>query len=64
MTVMDIAIHATFLRHDDPDASLAYYRDILGLRFRYDVIHTLCDRAVDFPGFPFVFRSAIRTGSR
>ena len=27
MTAMDIAIHMTFLPHDDPDASLAFYRD-------------------------------------
>jgi hypothetical protein len=24
---MDITIHASFLSHDDPDASLAFYRD-------------------------------------
>jgi hypothetical protein len=24
---MDITIHSTFLPHDDPDASLAFYRD-------------------------------------
>jgi len=30
MTVMDITIHGTFLPHDDPDASLAFYRDTLG----------------------------------
>jgi hypothetical protein len=24
---MDITIHAGFLPHDDPDASLAFYRD-------------------------------------
>jgi AraC-like DNA-binding protein len=27
VTAMDIAIHASFLPHDDPDASLAFYRD-------------------------------------
>ena len=27
MTAMDITIHASFLPHDDPDASLAFYRD-------------------------------------
>jgi hypothetical protein len=27
MTAMDITIHAAFLPHDDPDASLAFYRD-------------------------------------
>jgi hypothetical protein len=30
MTAMDIAIHATFLPHDDPNPSLAFYRDALG----------------------------------
>jgi hypothetical protein len=27
VTAMDITIHLTFLPHDDPDASLAFYRD-------------------------------------
>jgi hypothetical protein len=27
--VMDITIHTSFLPHDDPDASLAFYRDVL-----------------------------------
>ena len=36
MTVMDITIHGTFLPHDDPDASLAFYRDTLGLEVRND----------------------------
>src|SRR5580700_8434530 len=35
--VMDITIHATFLPHDDPEASLAFYRDILGFEVRGDV---------------------------
>ncbi len=34
---MDITIHQTFLPHDDPDASLAFYRDILGFEVRNDV---------------------------
>jgi catechol 2,3-dioxygenase-like lactoylglutathione lyase family enzyme len=34
---MDISIHASFLAHDDPDASLAFYRDILGFEVRNDV---------------------------
>ena len=34
---MDITIHHTFLPHDDPDASLAFYRDILGFEVRNDV---------------------------
>ncbi len=37
MTVMDITIHQTFLPHDDPDASLAFYRDALGFQVRNDV---------------------------
>ena len=34
---MDITIHASFLPHDDPDASLAFYRDALGFEVRNDV---------------------------
>ena len=34
---MDITIHSTFLPHDDPDASLAFYRDTLGFEVRNDV---------------------------
>ena len=34
---MDITIHMTFLPHDDPDASLAFYRDVLGFEVRNDV---------------------------
>ncbi|HLL07370.1 MAG TPA: VOC family protein [Nocardioidaceae bacterium] len=34
---MDITISTTFLPHDDPDASLAFYRDILGFEVRNDV---------------------------
>ncbi len=34
---MDITIHSTFLPHDDPDASLAFYRDTLGFEVRGDV---------------------------
>ena len=37
MTAMDLTIHATFLPHDDPDASLAFYRDALGFEVRNDV---------------------------
>ena len=37
MTAMDITIHQTFLPHDDPDASLAFYRDTLGFEVRNDV---------------------------
>jgi catechol 2,3-dioxygenase-like lactoylglutathione lyase family enzyme len=34
---MDITIHASFLPHNDPDASLAFYRDLLGFEVRLDV---------------------------
>jgi catechol 2,3-dioxygenase-like lactoylglutathione lyase family enzyme len=34
---MDINIHSTFLPHDDPDTSLAFYRDTLGFEVRNDV---------------------------
>ena len=34
---MGITIHASFLPHDDPDLSLAFYRDILGFEVRDDV---------------------------
>ena len=34
---MDITIHASFLPTDDPDASLAFYRDTLGFEVRLDV---------------------------
>lgn len=34
---MDISIHASFLPHDDPAASLAFYRNTLGFEVRNDV---------------------------
>ena len=34
---MDITIHSSFLPHDDPEGSLAFYRDILGFEVRLDV---------------------------
>jgi uncharacterized glyoxalase superfamily protein PhnB len=34
---MDITINASFLPHDDPEASLAFYRDALGFEVRNDV---------------------------
>src|SRR5262249_34329980 len=37
VTAMDITIHNAFLPHDDPDASLAFYRDTLGFEVRNDV---------------------------
>jgi uncharacterized glyoxalase superfamily protein PhnB len=34
---MDITIHASYLPHEDPEASLAFYRDTLGFEVRNDV---------------------------
>ncbi|MCC9144349.1 MULTISPECIES: VOC family protein [unclassified Arthrobacter] len=34
---MNISINAAFLPHSDPDASLAFYRDVLGFEVRNDV---------------------------
>ena len=34
---MDISIHSSMLPHEDPEASLAFYRDTLGFEVRLDV---------------------------
>lgn len=34
---MNISIHQSFLPHEDPDATLAFYRDTLGFEVRNDV---------------------------
>ena len=34
---MDITIHSSFLPHTDPEASLAFYRDVLDFEVRLDV---------------------------
>ena len=34
---MELTIAAGFLPHDDPEASLAFYRDVLGFEVRNDV---------------------------
>ena len=34
---MTITIHSSFLPHTDPDASLAFFRDVLGFEVRLDV---------------------------
>ncbi len=36
---MDLTIHWTFLPDDAPDASLAFYRDMLGFEVRNDVAY-------------------------
>ncbi|ACY13843.1 VOC family protein [Haliangium ochraceum] len=37
MPAMDITIHSSFLPHNDPEVSLAFYRDTLGFEVRKDV---------------------------
>jgi predicted enzyme related to lactoylglutathione lyase len=37
MAGMNITIHHSFLPHDDPEAALAFYRDVLGFEVRNDV---------------------------
>jgi predicted enzyme related to lactoylglutathione lyase len=34
---MNLTIHTTVLPHEDPDASVAFYRDVLGFEVRTDV---------------------------
>jgi len=34
---MELTIHTTVLPHDDPEESLAFYRDVLGFEVRNDV---------------------------
>ena len=34
---MDITIHSSFLPHNDPEAAIAFYRDVLGFEIRNDV---------------------------
>jgi uncharacterized glyoxalase superfamily protein PhnB len=55
---MDITIHQTLLPHEDPDASLAFYRDTLGFDVRNDVeyggMHWLTIGPPDQPGTSIV----------
>jgi catechol 2,3-dioxygenase-like lactoylglutathione lyase family enzyme len=58
MTAMDITIAETLLPHDDPDASLAFYRDSLGFEVRNDVeyagMHWITVGPPDQPGTSIV----------
>ena len=55
---MDITIHTTVLPHDDPDASVAFYRDTLGFEVRNDVeyggLHWLTVGPPEQPGTSIV----------
>src|SRR5690606_17369814 len=37
VVVMNLTIHSSYLPHDDADAALAFYRDLLGFEVRKDV---------------------------
>ena len=58
MAAMDITIHATLLPHDDPEASLAFYRDTLAFEVRNDVeyggMHWITVGPPDQPGTSIV----------
>jgi uncharacterized glyoxalase superfamily protein PhnB len=55
---MNITIHASMLPHDDPVASLAFYRDTLGFEVRADVeyggMHWITVGPPDQPGTSIV----------
>jgi uncharacterized glyoxalase superfamily protein PhnB len=58
MTAVDITIYQALLPHDDPDASLAFYRDALGFKVRNDVeyqgMHWITVGPPDQPGTSIV----------
>jgi catechol 2,3-dioxygenase-like lactoylglutathione lyase family enzyme len=58
MTGMDLTIYQAMLPHDDPDASIAFYRDILGFEVRADVeyagMHWITVGPADQPGTSIV----------
>jgi len=60
---MDITIHATFLPHNDPDASLAFYRDTLGFEVRndvgYDGMRWITVGPADQPGTSIVLKPPV-----
>lgn len=55
---MDITIYQSYLPHDDPEASLAFYRDTLGFEVRADVeyggMHWITVGPADQPGTSIV----------
>jgi uncharacterized glyoxalase superfamily protein PhnB len=58
MAAMDITIYQTLLPHEDPDASLSFYRDTLGFEVRNDVeyggMHWITVGPPDQPGTSIV----------
>ncbi|MBF6347900.1 MULTISPECIES: VOC family protein [Nocardia] len=55
---MNLTIHSSYLPHDDPDAALAFYRDLLGFEVRKDVgyegLRWLTVGPADQPGISIV----------
>jgi uncharacterized glyoxalase superfamily protein PhnB len=55
---MDITIHSSFLPHEDPEASVAFYRDTLGFEVRdqveYGGMHWITVGPADQPGTSIV----------
>jgi uncharacterized glyoxalase superfamily protein PhnB len=55
---MDISIYSALLPHEDPEASLAFYRDTLGFEVRNDVeyagMHWITVGPADQPGTSIV----------
>jgi uncharacterized glyoxalase superfamily protein PhnB len=55
---MDITIHSAFLPHNDRDAAVAFYRDVLGFEIRNDVgyngLHWITVGPVDQPDVSIV----------
>jgi predicted enzyme related to lactoylglutathione lyase len=55
---MDITISASFLPHTDPEATTAFYRDVLGFEIRKDVgyndMHWITVGPADQPGTSIV----------
>src|SRR5437667_8871561 len=65
MAGMDITIHACFLPHDDPEASLGFYRDLLGFEVRMDVeyggMHWITVGPADQPGTSIILYTPAAT---
>jgi uncharacterized glyoxalase superfamily protein PhnB len=65
MAAMNITIHSSLLPHDDPQASLAFYRDTLGFEVRNDVeyngMHWITVGPADQPDTAIVLYPPIAT---
>ena len=60
-----LTIHSTMLPHEDPEASLAFYRDTLGFEVRNDVeyngLHWITVGPADQPGTSIVLYPPVAT---